>query len=43
MWLSKRATLTEIESHWSYLDLVRANEVLDIEDDLAEMARQEAK
>lgn len=33
MWKSGRATLTEIENHWSISDLWTANLVLDLEED----------
>jgi hypothetical protein len=36
VWLSGKATLQEMDTHWSYLDLVRANEALDIDDEIEE-------
>lgn len=33
MWKSGRATLHEIETHWSLVDLYSANVVLDLEED----------
>lgn len=37
------ATLQEIETHWSYLDLVHANEALDIADEIEEKAAAEVE
>jgi hypothetical protein len=45
--MSGKASLTEIRREWSYLDLVLANEALDIEaeieDEAAKIAAKEAK
>jgi hypothetical protein len=40
--MREKATLQEIETHWSYYDLVLANEALDITDEIEEEAHRRA-
>jgi ribosomal protein S6 len=43
IWRSGRATIQEIETHWSLSDLVMAHMALDVEDDLTEAAEEKAE
>ena len=43
VWMSGKATLSEIRREWSYLDLVMANECLDIEADIEDEAAKLAE
>ena len=38
IWARGRATLEEIETHWSLLDVLKANDALDIQDELDAMS-----
>jgi hypothetical protein len=40
--LRRVATLQELETHWSYLDLLRAHDACDIEDELQALADKAA-
>jgi len=41
--LERIATLQEIETHWSLIDLMDANDVLDARDNATDKANNEAK
>jgi hypothetical protein len=41
--LAKYATLQEIESHWSFLDLLDCHEAMSVKSDLERRAIEEAK
>lgn len=43
VWLSGNATLQEIEMHWSLIDLMDANDALDIQGELEAEAMEWAK
>ena len=43
MWQSGKATLQEIETHWSLSDLWIANHMLDLEQDAQNEAHNEAQ
>lgn len=43
VWSSGKASLTEIRREWSYLDLMLANEALDIEAEIEEAAAKQAQ
>jgi hypothetical protein len=40
LWLNGKATLEELETTWSYDDVIRANAILDIDHDI-QIARQQ--
>lgn len=39
-WLEKRASLEEIERHWSLLDVAKAHEMLDIQAEVEDYMNQ---
>lgn len=43
VWNSGKATLTEIRREWCYVDLMMANEALDIEAEVEEQAAKQAQ
>lgn len=41
--LAKMGTYTEIENHWSFCEIMEANEVLDIKEDISQAMMPKTK